>query len=196
MVETFIDEIAHHQQQEPLAFRMSMLGQDVRLAICLQRAAQLGEWGGGASGSSQGIACHRMGDAKTGGCIALVATATTGEGGVKVSKLAAAVDIGRVVNRDIALQQVEGGLLFGLGLALGSATDYERGMPTNGRLGALQIPTLADCPEISVVLIDSNDEPFDPGEIAVAPVAPAVANALFSATGLRLRRLPLLSDEA
>ncbi|MGZ3265050.1 MAG: molybdopterin cofactor-binding domain-containing protein [Croceibacterium sp.] len=195
MVETFIDEIAHHQQQEPLAFRMSMLGQDVRLAICLQRAAQLGEWGGGARGSSQGIACHRMGDTKTGGCIALVATATTGEGGVRVSKLAAAVDIGRVVNRDIALQQIEGGLLFGLGLALGSATDYERGMPTNGRLGALQIPTLADCPDISVVLIDSNDEPFDPGEIAVAPVAPAVGNALFSATGLRLRRLPLLSDE-
>jgi isoquinoline 1-oxidoreductase beta subunit len=137
-----------------------------------------------------------MGDPKTGGRIALVATATTGEGGVQVSKLAAAVDIGRVVNRDLALQQIEGGLLYGLGLALGSATDYERGLPTSGRLAALQIPTLADCPEIAIDLIDSNDEPFDPGEIGVAPVAPAVANALFSATGLRLRRLPLLSGEA
>jgi isoquinoline 1-oxidoreductase beta subunit len=199
MVESFVDEIAHAHNQEPLAFRMAMLGQDVRLAICLQRAAQLGQWGGGAAGSAQGIACHRMDSGKTrpetGGRIALVATATTGEGGVRVSKLAAAVDIGRVVNRDLALQQIEGGLVFGLGLALGSATDYERGLPTSGRLAALQLPTLADCPEIAIELIDSDDESFDPGEIAVAPVAPAVANALFSATGLRLRRLPLLSGE-
>lgn len=193
MVESFIDEIAHHRAQEPLAFRMSMLGDDVRLAICLQRAAQLGQWGGGEAGSAQGLACHRMGDSETGGRIALVATATTGEGGVKVSKLAAAVDLGRVVNRDLALQQIEGGLLYGLGLALGSAIDYERGLPTVGRLGALLLPTLADCPEIVIELIDSEDPPFDPGEIAVAPVAPAVANALFSASGLRLRRLPLLS---
>ena len=195
MVESFIDEIAHKHSQEPLAFRMSMLGQDVRLATCLQRAAQLGEWSGGGGGAGQGLACHRMGDPKTGGCIALVATATTGEGGVRVSKLAAAVDIGRVVNRGLALQQIEGGLIYGLGLALGSATDYEGGLPTNGRLAALQIPTVADCPEVVIELIDSDDEPFDPGEIGVAPVAPAVANALFSATGLRLRRLPLLADE-
>jgi isoquinoline 1-oxidoreductase beta subunit len=105
------------------------------------------------------------------------------------------VDIGRVVNRDIALQQIEGGLLYGLGLALGSATDYERGLPTLSRLAALQLPALATCPEIAIALIDSDDPPFDPGEIGVAPVAPAVANALFSATGLRLRRLPLLSGE-
>ncbi len=196
MVESFIDEVAHRHDQEPLAFRMAMLGEDVRLAICLQRAAQLGEWSGGGGGSAQGIACHRMGDAKTGGCIALVASATTGEGGVRVGKLAAAVDIGRVVNRDLALQQIEGGLIYGLGLALGSATDYERGLPTSGRLAALLLPTLADCPEIAIDLIDSSDAPFDPGEIAIAPVAPAVANALYSATGLRLRRLPLLSGEA
>jgi isoquinoline 1-oxidoreductase beta subunit len=114
---------------------------------------------------------------------------------VRVSKLAAAVDIGRVVNRDLALQQIEGGLVFGLGLALGSATDYERGLPTSGRIASLQLPTLADCPEVAIELIDSDEAPFDPGEIAVAPVAPAVANALYSATGLRLRRLPLLSGE-
>ena len=62
-----------------------------------------------------------------------------------------------------------------------------------GRLAALDLPTLADSPEIAVELIESEAEPFDPGELAVAPVAPAIANALFSATGLRLRRLPLLS---
>ena len=66
-------------------------------------------------------------------------------------------------------------------------------MPQQGRLAALDLPTLADSPEISVELIESAADPFDPGELAVAPVAPAIANALFSATGLRLRRLPLLS---
>jgi isoquinoline 1-oxidoreductase beta subunit len=137
-----------------------------------------------------------MGDEKSGGRIALVATATTGEGGVRVSKLAAAVDIGRVVNRDLALQQIEGGLVFGLGLALGSATRYRRGLPTAQRLAALRMPTLATCPEIVIDLIDSGEEPFDPGEIGVPAVAPAVANAVFSATGVRLRRLPLLAGIA
>ena len=197
MVESFIDEVAHRHAQEPLAFRISMLGDDLRLATCLQRAARLGEWGGGGEASGQGIACHRMGagdlGAETGGRIALVATATAGEGGVRVSRLAAAVDIGRVVNRDIALQQIEGGLIYGLGLALGSAAEYERGLPLDGRLAGLGLPALEDCPEITVDLVDSEAEPFDPGEIGVPAVAPAVANALFSATGLRLRRLPLLS---
>jgi isoquinoline 1-oxidoreductase beta subunit len=197
MVESFIDELAQGQQAEPLSYRMAMLGQDVRLAECLQRAARLGQWGGGAPGSGQGLACHRMDlgepGAATGGRIALVASAAAGEGGVRVERLAAAVDIGRVVNRDIALQQIEGGLLYGLGLALGSGLEYDTGMPLQGGLAALQLPTLADCPQITIDLVQSDADSFDPGEIAVAPVAPAVANALFSATGLRLRRLPLLS---
>jgi len=192
-IESFIDEVAQRNAQEPLGFRIAMLGQDVRLAECLQRAARLGEWGGGAPGTSQGLACHRMDLGGAVGRIALISTAAAGAGGVRVEKLAAAVDIGRVVNRDIALQQIEGGLLYGVGLALGSGMEYERGLPLQGRLAALDMPTLADSPEITVELIDSEAEPFDPGELAVAPVAPAIANALFSATGLRLRRLPLLS---
>lgn len=191
-IESFIDEVAQRNAQEPLAYRIAMLGDDLRLVECLQRAARLGEWDGGARGSGQGLACHRMGD-EPGGRIAVIATAVSGEGGLRVQKLAAAVDIGRVINRDIALQQIEGGLLYGVGLALGSAMTYDRGLPAQGRLAALDIPTLADSPEITVDLIESDAEPFDPGELAVAPVAPAIANALFSATGLRLRRLPLLS---
>jgi isoquinoline 1-oxidoreductase beta subunit len=136
-----------------------------------------------------------MGTAERGGRIAVVATAVAGEGGVRVERLAAAVDIGRVINRDIALQQIEGGLLYGVGLALGSAAEYERGLPVGGgRLASLGLPTLADAPQITVELIPSDAPPFDPGELAVAPVAPAIANALHSATGLRLRRLPLLSE--
>ena len=94
------------------------------------------------------------------------------------------------------MQQIEGGLLYGLGLALGSATGYRRGLPTAQRLAALRMPTLESCPEITIDLIDSGEEPFDPGEIGVPAVAPAVANAVFSSTGVRLRRLPLLTGAA
>ncbi|WP_336982148.1 molybdopterin cofactor-binding domain-containing protein [Altererythrobacter fulvus] len=192
--ESFMDELAALHEREPLSYRMEMLGNDPRLAQCLQRAARLAEWGGGGDQSGQGLACHRMGPMEAGGRIAVIATASQGEGGVKVEKLSAAVDIGRIVNIDIARQQIEGGLIFGMGLALGAATDYERGQPTNYRLAALALPTLADCPVIEVDFVDSDAEPFDPGELGVAVAAPAIANALFSATGLRLRRLPLLSD--
>ncbi|HTN13600.1 MAG TPA: molybdopterin cofactor-binding domain-containing protein [Sphingomonadaceae bacterium] len=191
--ESFVDELAALHRREPLSYRMEMLGNDPRLANCLQRAARLAAWDGGVEQSGQGLACHRMGPVEAGGRIAAIATASQGEGGVKVEKFSVAVDIGRIVNIDIARQQIEGGLIFGMGLALGSATDYERGQPTAARLAALDLPTLADCPEIEVDFIASDAEPFDPGELGVAVAAPAIANALFSATGLRLRRLPLLS---
>lgn len=188
--ESFIDELATRNGREPLSYRMEMLGEDLRLAACMQKVAKLSEWGGGGERSGQGLACHRIGA----GCIAAVATATRAEGGVRVSRISAVADIGRIVNLDIARQQIEGGIVFGLGLALGSAVAYQGGLPTNQRLGHLGLPLLADCPEIRVAFLSSEEDPFDPGELGVTIVAPAVANALFSATGLRLRRLPLLSE--
>lgn len=192
-IESFIDEIAHHSGREPLSFRMAMLGSDPRLAACLQRAARLAEWDGGREQSGQGIACHRIGEAEGGGRIACVASARQGEGGVRVTRLVAAVDIGRIVNIDIARQQIEGGLVFGLASALGASTRYSGGLPEAQQLAALGLPRLADCPEIEVDFIASDAAPCDPGELGAVVAAPAIANAFHSATGLRLRRLPLLS---
>ena len=188
--ESFIDELAYKAEREPLAFRMAMLGGDPRLAECLQRAAALGTWNGGNDGSGQGLACHRIGE----GRIAVIALARRDETGVRVDRISAVADIGRIPNVDIARQQIEGGLVYGIGLALGSSTDYVDGLPVNGRLSALDLPLLADCPAIEVEFIDSKAEPADPGELGVAVAAPALANSLFSATGLRFRRLPLLSE--
>ena len=78
--------------------------------------------------------------------------------------------------------------------AIGGATAWARGLPQAGRLAQLGLPLLADCPKMDVAFADSNAEPFDPGELGMVAVAPAIANALFSATGLRFRRLPLLSE--
>ncbi len=203
-LESFLDEIANEKNREPLSYRMSMLGSDVRLAACLQRAASMAEWNGGVNQSGQGLACHRVGDEETGARIACVATArrnansgTGAEGtdsGVRVTRLSAAVDIGRIINLDIARQQIEGGLLFGLGMALGNAMRMRGGLPTGFDYADLGLPTLAECPEIEVAFIASEAAPADPGELGAIIAPPAIANALFSATGLRLRRLPLLSD--
>ncbi|MGB7371902.1 molybdopterin cofactor-binding domain-containing protein, partial [Erythrobacter sp.] len=196
-IESFIDEMASENLREPLTYRMSMLGSDVRLAACLQRAASMAQWDGGVNQSGQGIACYRIGDAETGARIACVATVRreggVGTGGVRVTQLAAAVDIGRIVNLDIAQQQVEGGLVFGIGVALGNAVQMRAGLPDSFDYADLGLPTLADCPEMMVDFLPSDAPPADPGELGVVIAPPAIANALFSATGLRLRRLPLLS---
>ena len=113
---------------------------------------------------------------------------------MRVDRLSAVADIGRIVNLDIARQQIEGGLVFGIGCALGASLSYGGGLPSTARLAALDLPLLADCPEIAVDFLESTADPVDPGELGVVAVAPAIANALFSATGLRFRRLPLLSD--
>jgi len=193
--ECFVDEIASALKHEPLSFRMAMLEGDPRLAACLQKVSALAGWNGGQDNSGNGLACHRMGTVISGGCIAAIATARRSEQGVKVDRIYAVADIGRIINADIARQQIEGGLIFGIGLAVGSSTSFRQGLPLASTLGQLGLPVLADCPEVEVELVASEADPFDAGELGVAVAAPAIANALFSATGLRFRRLPLSSDE-
>lgn len=189
--ESFVDELAHVAQQEAVSFRMAMLAQQPRLARCLQMAAQLGGWQGGVPGSGQGIACHSL----RGSHIAvLVEASLTGDRRVKVERLVAAVDCGRVVNPDLVRQQIEGGLIFGMAATTGCATGFTENVADVRRLGELMLPTLADCPDITVEILASDAAPGGVSELAVPPVAPAIANALQAATGVRFRRLPLLSD--
>lgn len=199
--ESFTDELARRAGRDPLIFRLGMLAEQPRMAEVLRRVGRIGEWDGGRPGSGQGLALVRMNafgdDANEGGGrIACVAQARLAEGGLKVDRLTAVVDIGRIVNLDIARQQIEGGLLFGLGLAAGQSARWTKGLPQPLRLAALRLPTLADAPEIVVEFIASTARPFDPGELGVAVAPPAIANALFAATGLRFRTLPLIQPPA
>ncbi len=188
-VEGFIDELAHKAGVEPLSFRMQMLVGQTRLARCLTGVATMAGWDGGAAGSGRGIACHSM----RGSHIALIVTARTSETGVRVDRIHAMADCGRLINPDMARQQIEGGIVFGLAQALGSATDFEQGKPTARRLRDVDLPKLADIPEITVEFIRTDEAPGGVSELGVPAVAPAIANALFSAAGIRLRELPLLS---
>ncbi|MGN6269612.1 MAG: molybdopterin cofactor-binding domain-containing protein [Sphingomonas sp.] len=185
--ECFVDELAHVAGTEALSFRIAMLGHNARLARCLSTAASLGGWGGGVKGSGQGIACHSF----RGSHVAVLAEAHLEGQRPVVDRLVAAVDCGRVVNPDVAQQQIEGGLIFGVAQALGAAAGFTRNLADARRLSDLALPTLASSPDILVELIASDAEPGGVSELAVPPVAPAIANALMAATGSRIRTLPL-----
>jgi isoquinoline 1-oxidoreductase beta subunit len=191
--ECFIDELAHMSGTEAMSFRIGMLGGDARLARCLTTVAALGGWEGGVAGSGQGLACHSF----RGSHIAVFAEAHIDEDqSIGVDRIVAAVDCGRTINPDIVKQNIEGGLVFGMAAALGGSTRYKQGWAESLGMGGLDLPRLADVPDITVELILSEADPGGVSELAVPPVAPAIANALQSATGFRIRSLPLKVGEA
>jgi isoquinoline 1-oxidoreductase beta subunit len=170
-----------------------MLGGDVRLARCLSTAASLGGWEGGVAGSGQGIACHSF----RGSHIAVLAEAhLDDDGSVAVDRIVAAVDCGRQINPDLVRQQIEGGLIFGMAAAIGASTGFSENLATARGFGDLNLPRLADTPDITVELISSEADPGGVSELAVPAVAPAIANALQAATGSRRRTLPLITGTA
>ena len=185
--ESFIDELARARGVEPLAFRIGLLGRQPRLAQALSQAAARGGWDGGARGSSLGIACA----AGFGSFIGLLAEASIGpDQRVQVTRLVAAVDAGRLVNPGLVTQQVEGGLLHALVSATGAAPEIIAGMPRARALGALGLPTLKGLPKVEVLLLPSEAAPGGVSGLGALVLAAAVGNALYAATGMRLRRLP------
>jgi len=185
--ESFIDELAHAAGMEPLAFRMSMLGGNGRLARCLQAATRMANWDGGGAASTMGIA----GASAFGSCIGLVASASIGDDQrVKVHRLVAAVDCGRVINSGIVEQQISAGLIWALAQATVPRPEWIAGMPRVRPIGGIALPRLSDAPEIVVQIIPSSDAPGGVSGLGCIPLAPAVANAIHAGSGRRLRGLP------
>lgn len=185
--ESFIDEMARAAGMDAFTYRLAKLGGSPRLARALTTATAIGGWDGGGPGSSLGIACASL----QGSLIALVATATIGANQtIEVSKLTAAVDCGRVVNPVLVRQQVEGGLLAGLAAATIPAPDRVGGLWKAVTMTGRPFERLAHVPEIAVELVGSRDDPGGVSGLGMAVIAPAVANAIFAATGRRLRNLP------
>lgn len=186
-IESFIDELAHAAGIEPLAFRMSILGGNGRLARCLQGAARLAQWDGGGAGSTMGIAgCSALGSH-----IGLVANASIGsDQRIKVDRIVAAVDCGLVVNRSLVEQQIEAALIWALAQATVPSPEWVTGMPQARPIGGIGLPRLSDTPRILVEIIPSSEPPGGISGLGATALAPAVANAVFAATGKRMRSLP------
>ena len=188
--ETHMDELAHALGMEPLQFRLKNL-KDERLRAVFQAAAEKFGWGDQpAAGHGYGIA----GGTEKGGYVATCAEVavdrTTGQ--VRLIRAVSAFECGAIVNPDHLRNQVEGALVMGIGGALFEAIQFENGRITNPRFSKYRVPRFKDAPPITVVLLDRKDLPSaGAGESPIMGIAPAIGNAIFAATGVRLRSMPL-----
>ena len=195
--ESHMDELASLIGADPLAFRLRHLDDDRLAAVLVAAAGRLG-WdqsgrpGPPAAGTGLGLAAG----IEKGGRVATAARVRVDEAGnLQVLRLVTAFDCGAIVNPDNLANQIEGAAMMGLGGALFEAIDFAGGRILNASLASYRLPRLPDLPEIEVVLLDQPDQPSaGGGETPIVAIAPAIANAIFDACGVRLRSMPLAPD--
>jgi isoquinoline 1-oxidoreductase len=192
--ESHMDDLAHAVGTDPLAFRLRSL-KDARLRAVLEAAAKQFGWGQSkpAAGHGFGIA----GGTEKGSYVATCAevAADRASGRVQVVRLVTAFECGAVVNPEHLKNQVEGAAVMGLGGALFEAIHFADGKVLNPRFSAYRVPRFRDTPVLETVLLDRKDLPSaGAGETPIVAVAPAVGNAIFQATGIRLRALPMVPE--
>ncbi|CAG4882448.1 Isoquinoline 1-oxidoreductase beta subunit [Georgfuchsia toluolica] len=192
--EAFIDELAHAANKDPVQFRRTLLAGQPRHLAALNLAADKAGWGAalapGKAGEKRGrgIAVHESFNT----VVAEVAEVTVKpDGSYHVDRVVCAVDCGIAVNPDVICAQMEGGIGFGLGAALYGEITLKDGRIEQSNFNDYPLLRINEMPQVEVHIVPSASKPSGVGEPGVPPIAPAVANALFAATGQRLRNLPL-----
>jgi isoquinoline 1-oxidoreductase beta subunit len=191
-VESFIDEAARAAGKDPLEYRLSLLPPKSRHRGVLELAAKQAGWGTAMpKGEGRGIAVHES----FGSIIAHVAEVSVdADSEMRVRRVVTAIDCGEVVNPDIIEAQMEGGVAFGLSAALHGAITLKDGRVEQGSFDDYPVLRMSEAPRAEVHIVPSTEAPGGVGEPGVPPVAPAVANALFAAAGVRLRSLPMTRE--
>ena len=190
--ESFIDELAAAASQDPYAYRMSLLTNQPRFANVLKLAADRGGWGTpAAAGRSRGIALMEGYDTY----MAQVAEISMNDGVPVVHKVTVAADLGRMVNPDTVLAQIESSVIFGLTSALYGEIHVEKGRVQETNFHQYPMVRMKTAPQIDIVLVPSTEKPGGIGEPATALIGPAIANAMFAATGKRLRSMPFTAEK-
>ena len=186
--ESFMDELAAAAGKDPYEFRHALLDKQPRLRHVLELAAAKAGWGKRLpAGRARGLALMEG----YGTSMAQIAEVSTSGNAVRVHRVVVAADPGRMVNPNIVRQQLEGGIIFGLSAVLYGEVTLKDGRVQQTNFHNYPVLRMPDCPAIDVVLVESTEKPAGVGEPATAVIGPAVANAVFAATGKRLRRLPL-----
>jgi CO/xanthine dehydrogenase Mo-binding subunit len=193
VVESFVDEIAVAAGRDPYDLRHDLLHKAPRLRAVLDLAADRAGWRRAPSkGVFRGIAVHDYGDT---GVAQVAEVSVDPEGKVKVHRVVCAVDCGIVVNPGIVESQMESAIAFGLTATLKSAVTIRNGRVEQGNFHDFPLLRMDEMPKVEVYIIPSTHPPSGIGEPGVPPVAPAVANAVFAATGRRIRKLPIRPDD-
>jgi nicotinate dehydrogenase subunit B len=188
--ESHMDDLARAVGMDPLEFRLKNL-KDERLRAVLNAAAKKFGWG------SQPPEGHGFGIAvgtEKGSCLATCAEVAVDRstGQIKVVRAVSAFECGAVLNPDHLKNQIEGAMIMGIGGALFEAVEFENGKVLNPRFSSYRVPRFSDTPEIEIVLVDRKDlASTGAGETPIICIAPAIGNAIFAATGTRLRSLPM-----
>jgi isoquinoline 1-oxidoreductase beta subunit len=187
-IESFVDEMAHNAKQDPVAFRAALLKDSPRHKETLLLAAEKAGWGSPMpAGRARGVAMFECFDS----IVAHVAEITVADGQVKVDRVVTAVDCGSPVNPDGMRAQIEGAIIFGLSAALSGQITIDHGAAVEANFPDYPVVKLADVPNIEVYFHESDAPLGGGGEPGVPPLAPAVTNAIFAATGVRIRELPI-----
>lgn len=191
VVESFFDELAHAARKDPFELRRALLAKHPRNKRALELAAEKSGWGKPLpSGKGRGIAVHES----FGSFVAQVAEVAVNKDGVRVERVVCAVDCGPVVNPDTVKAQMEGGIVFGLTAALKGEITFANGRVQQSNFHDYPMLRMHECPRIEVHIVPSTDKQGGTGEPGVPPIAPALANAVFAATGKRIRRLPMHTE--
>lgn len=191
-VECFLDEVAAAGGKDLLALRQRLLAARPRHLRVLDLAASRGDWGAPLpQGRGRGIAVQES----FGSVVAQVAEVTVTDGRVRVDRVVCAIDCGTALNPDLVAQQMEGGIVFALSAALYGEITIEQGRVRQSNFHDYSLVRFSEAPTVEVHIVPSAERPGGVGEPGVPPLAPAVANAVFAATGRRVRRLPLRLDD-
>jgi isoquinoline 1-oxidoreductase beta subunit len=189
VTESFVDELAHAAGKDPLAFRLALLDpkKGVRMRSVLQLAAAKAGWGRAqTAGASQGIALALWG----GSLAALVAEVTVRGKDITVHRAVIAADCGLVVHPDIVAAQLEGAVNYGIAMAMTAKITFTDGKVDQSNFYDYTVLRMKDAPKIETHIVKSTEKPTGIGELGTPPIAPAIGNAIFKATGKRVRRLP------
>jgi isoquinoline 1-oxidoreductase beta subunit len=184
-----MDEVAHAAGKDPFSFRRDLLAHEPRMKAVLELAAEKAGWNSGPlpAGRGRGIA---VGEAfKT--FVAQVAEVSVDAAGqVRVDRVVCAVDCGIAINPDVITAQMEGGIGFGLGAVMYGAITLKNGRVEQENFNNYRVLRINEMPKVEVHIVPSAEAPTGVGEPGVAPIGPAVANAIFAATGKRVHMLP------
>ncbi|HKE92498.1 MAG TPA: xanthine dehydrogenase family protein molybdopterin-binding subunit [Gemmatimonadales bacterium] len=189
IVESFVDELAHAAGKDPYVFRRELVAAQPRLLAVLDRAAERAGWRSpAATGRHRGIALWQFGDTY----VAEVAEIEMQPDGLpRVHRVVCAIDCGTVINPDTVEAQCQSNIVYGLTAALYGEIAIDRGRVVQSNFNDYPMLRLAQMPEVEVIIVKSDAAPGGIGEAALPAIAPAVCNALFTATGKRIRRLPI-----